>query len=737
MKRRIANIEVGTGGSLCLAVALVLGTTKALAAESSGDPVGQESNSPAIEEVVVESAAIRRLDLSSASGTGSRLGLSALETPAALEAIGNDTMRARGLVSVTEAAESLVGVNSGENPGAPSAFSMRGFTDDQITSLRDGLRYGAASMVMRPQNAFNLERVEVLKGPASVLYGQGAIAGTVNAIPKKPKLGAPGAYELLASYGRYDSYQLGVGAGGSLTPEAAYRLDISRTASDGWVDRTPSNSNNVTASVLWAVTSDLNATVSLDYLKDDLPNNWGQPLVPASVGTRPIRGVVETDDGRVLDERMRFVNYNVADNFSESDQLWALTTLDWQPTSAVSVRDNFYYFTADREWANAEQYVFDPDRAVVTRDRFFVTHDQQTIGNRLDVSLTHDIGRRANRLLMSLDYNKIEFDRVRGFPDGDTVDPFNPIPGSFGPRDGKLSQAVLRTTAVSFEDALEITPAWTLITGARHDELELGRDDFDFDGSFLDASSFARDFKPLSWRVGATYEFLPEMVLYGQWSTGQDPVGSELLSVEASQNFDLADSRQWEIGYKASINGGVAEFTLAYFDILRENLLTQISQDAVSNVGSHGSRGAEFATSIHLSRNWQASANVAYVDASYGDFVNPDFGIDASGRRPPNVAEWTANVWMSVNRIGGLPLEVGGGVRFVDDRFADYANQVTLKGYALVNAYAAYVIGPTRLMVRARNLLDEKYVPWVSPFYPNQLALGSPRTFEFSVETRL
>jgi iron complex outermembrane receptor protein len=722
-QRRIATVSV----------LLAMGPLTAIAADS---PSPASTQGTPLEEVVVQGAAIKKLDLNTESATGSRLGLTALETPATLEAIGTDTMRARGLVSVTEAAESMVGVNSGENPGAPSAFSMRGFTDNQITSLRDGLQIGPASMVMRPQNTFNLERVEVLKGPASVLYGEGAIAGTINAITKKPRIGAPGSYEFLASYGRYNSYQLGAGAGGSLGSDAAYRLDVSRTASDGWVDRTSSNSNNVTASVLWVATPTFNATVNLDYLKDALPNNWGQPLVPASFAKQPIRGVVETVDGRVLDESMRFTNYNVGDNLSDSHQIWATTTLRWTPSETISVRDDVYHFDAKREWANAEQYVFDAQMHLVTRDRFFVNHDQTIIGNRTDVTVNHPLGGHGNRFLASVDYNKIDFDRVRGFPDGDAVDPFNPQPGSFGARVGKLSAAVIKTTAVSFEDVLDLTSKWKLITGARREHVNLDRNDFDFDGSFLPASSFSRSFAPTSWRAGATYEFLPANVLYGQWSTGQDPVGTELFSVEASQNFDLAQSRQWELGYKASINGGMAEVTLAYFDILREHILTQIAQDKVSNVGSQKSRGVEFASSVYLSRHWQASANVAYVDASYGDFVNPDFGITASGNRPPNVAKWTANAWMGVNQIGGLPLEVGGGVRFVDDRFADYANRVTLKSYALINAYAAYTMGTTRLMLRSRNLTNKEYVPWVSPFYPNQLALGSPRVFELSVETK-
>jgi len=690
-----------------------------------------------LQEVVVEGEAIKKLDLNTESATGSRLGLTALETPASLEGISTGTMRARGLVSVTEAAMTMVGVNSGENPGAPSAFSMRGFTDNQITSLRDGLQIGPASMVMRPQNAFNLERVEVLKGPASVLYGDGAIAGTINAITKKPRLGEPASYELLASYGRYDTYQLGAGLAGPIGESAAYRLDASRTSSDGWVDRTSSNSNNVTAAALWQLAPSFDISLSLDYLKDALPNNWGQPLVPASFAKKPIRGVVDTVDGRVIDEAMRFTNYNVEDNLSDSHQLWSSAALHWQASDAISVRDTAYHFAAKRKWQNAEQYVFDPSTDLVTRDRFFVFHDQSIIGNRLDTTIDHELGGRKNRFLVSADYNKVDFDRTRGFPDGDAVDPFNPQPGTFGPIEGKLSGAIIKTGSLSFEDVLDLTGQVKLVTGARREHLDLDRKDYGFDGVFIPSSSFSRTFNPTSYRAGLTYEFMPSMVLYGQWSTGQDPVGTELFSVDSSQNFDLAQSRQWEIGYKASMNDGKAEVTLAYFDILREDILTQIAADTVSNVGSQKSHGVELAGSVTLTRHWQASANVAYVDASYGTFVNPDFGIAATGNVPPNVAKWTANLWSGVTDIGGLPLEIGAGLRFVDDRFADYANEVTLKSYVLVDAYAAYAMGTTRLMVRGRNLTDREYVPWVSPFYPNQLALGAPRTFEISIETRL
>ena len=114
--------------------------------------------------------------------TGSRLGLRAMDIPASIDVIDSTVMQTRGFQRIGDALETVPGVLAGHHPAAPSSFSVRGFTRSQITVLRDGVWLGPANMVMRPQNAFNLDRVELLRGPASVLNGQGAVAGTVNAV---------------------------------------------------------------------------------------------------------------------------------------------------------------------------------------------------------------------------------------------------------------------------------------------------------------------------------------------------------------------------------------------------------------------------------------------------------------------------------------------------------------------------------------------------------------------------
>ena len=152
-------------------------------ATMAGNTNAQEES--VVEEIVVPGRAIDTLDLNSTSSTGSRLGLTVMETPASVELIDSSVMRARGYKSVADAVKSLPGVTSGESPAAPSTFSMRGFSRSSITVLRDGIWLGPANMVMRPQNTFNLDRIEVLRGPGSALHGQGVVGGTVNSVIKR------------------------------------------------------------------------------------------------------------------------------------------------------------------------------------------------------------------------------------------------------------------------------------------------------------------------------------------------------------------------------------------------------------------------------------------------------------------------------------------------------------------------------------------------------------------------
>ncbi len=158
----------------------------------------------------VEQLGTGALHLTQPSPTASRLGLTLREIPASIEVIGQQTIQERGFRSISEAIEGATGVTVGDAPGDPANFSMRGFTNNQIRLLNDGLMTGPANMTSRPRDTWNLDRIEILKGPASVLYGEGAVAGAINFVTKRPVRELQRT-ETFLSYGSFNTTRAGVG----------------------------------------------------------------------------------------------------------------------------------------------------------------------------------------------------------------------------------------------------------------------------------------------------------------------------------------------------------------------------------------------------------------------------------------------------------------------------------------------------------------------------------------------
>ncbi len=709
-----------------------------------------------IEELIVLGRAINTPDLSATSRAGSRLGLSVMDTPASIEVIDSSVMRARGYKSVSDAVKSLPGVVSGESPAAPSTFSMRGFSRSAVTVLRDGIWLGPANMVMRPQNTFNLDRIEVLRGPASALHGQGVVGGTVNTVVKRATADAEQPLELLASYGRFDTYQFGLGGSTQLSDSAWLRMDVNQYGSDGHVDRMDPESINVTTSLLWKATEKLDVEFQIDYLDDQLADYWGTPLVPKRVATTPLSDVVSTNTGETLDEQARFRNFNVQDSRAVSDQLLFRIDLSWQLTEGIELKNTSYRFTADRDWGNAEGYVYCTDVVDICTETnviqryygyFFVTHDQDLLGNRLTANIDSQIGGHDNRFLAGLEITDLDFSRARGFrrkiplSANDAVSPTNPIPGSYGQRELRgISPTQINTRALFLEDALDISETVKVVAALRYEELDLIRQNFNALGD-LEASSFSRDFNWLSWRLGAVVKLTDDVSIYGQYSDSKDPVNANLFLVNSGENLDLTDAEQWEVGLKGLWHNGRTQATIAYFNTQRDDVLERIGVDSAASIGGRDSSGVEFSAAFRPTSQWHVGANAAYTDAEFRRSTN---FVTFAGNTPPNVAEVTGNLWASFSSIAGLPLEVGGSVQYVDDRFGDNANQVALSSYTLLNLFATWSAPRFNVTARVNNVTDEIYVPWSDVFYlqqndpsflyANQLMLAPPRMFEVGVE---
>jgi iron complex outermembrane receptor protein len=703
----------------------------------------------ASDSVTVVGRTVGDLGLNGTPTTASRLGLRALDVPASIDVLDSRVMDARGYQKVSDAVGRMAGVVSGEHPTAPSSFTMRGFTASQVATLRDGIWLGPSTMVMRPQNTFNLERIELLRGPSSVVNGQGSVAGAINAVTKSAEPTSSTRGTALFAYGQFNTYHAAGGVTGPVTDTLWYRADVSRSGSDGYVDRMDSGSTNVTASLLWRPTPRLRLKVSGDYLDDDLAKYFGTPLVPRSAAVEPL-DVLRTTTGETIDGRTRFVNYNIDDGVARADQTLLRADLAWDVADGVTLTNIAYGFDAERRWQNAEGYVYctavvDVCRAIGQIQRYYgyfvISHDQRLYGDRLTLNLNRPIGGRANSAVVGAEYSTLDFERARGFRrqaplvPGDAVDLLNPVPGNYGPLELRgISPTKIDTWGVFVEDSMAVTDRLRLTGALRYDGLDLDRQNLS-PTRVPEAGGFTREFTWWSWRAGAVATLAPGVVAYGQFSNAKDPVSSNIFLVNASQNFDLTGTTQWEAGMKADLQNGRTQVTAAYFDIRRDDVLDRFALDSVTNIGGIDSRGVELTAAVQLDAHARIGANVAYTDAAFRASANFD---RLAGNRAPNVPKGTANLWASYQDIAGLPFEIGGSARYVGERFANNANLIAMKAYGVADLYAAWTQGRLRVTVRVDNVTDTVYAAWADPFYvsqvdpsflyANQLMLGAPRT---------
>ncbi|PCJ00929.1 MAG: hypothetical protein COB14_04170 [Alphaproteobacteria bacterium] len=686
------------------------------------------------QKIDVAGKSVSSIKLDDVHFTGNALRLSNSQSSLSVESVDDEMMEARGLDNVVDAVRSMSGIISGDSPAEPYSFGMRGFTRDSVKLLFDGVSIGRSTLNMRPLGTNNLSRVEVIKGPA-VLSGEGTPAGTLNIISKKPNAQLNDHIKsFLISYGDYDSSKQNIELSGPLKQKGAYLVNIDRRVSHGWVDRSDFESMNASASTLWHLNDDVDLTLSLNYSKDDLPGYWGTPLIPASAAQSPEK-VVTSSTGLVIDKANRYKNYNVEDYTIDSESLWAKLDIDWEIASNIHNHTKIYSYGADRNWRNAESYIYDTGSGQIERDRLLVEHDRDIWGVNSDFHIDTTIAGKENTFATSFEYRQSKFDRTVGFEPVnffvDFVDLQNPEPGIFYAasidlRDDKLDQ---KTAAVILEDSMKYSSKLTFNAGTRLEYLGFDFDRRNFDGSLnqrLDGSVFQA-----SYNFGASYELFKNSYIYAQYNSQHGEIAPSLRLYNSSDvsNFSPSDIRQYEIGFKTSLWEDKAALTLALYDIKEESKVVN-SGVLVNNLQK--SKGLELSGRINITDNLKLSGHYAYTDAQYGNFIDTFSNGDFSNKTPINVPDHVAGLWLSYDQLFDLPIEIGGNMEYVSKRYRDGANTSELLDYTLFNAFIAYTKDNYRLALHARNLTDELYVPWSDQTYPDQVLLGAPQTFELS-----
>ncbi|MGW7772269.1 TonB-dependent receptor [Pseudomonas machongensis] len=693
----------------CMAVSL-----PALAEQSQGKVLDLPST--AITETRDEQIA----DLATPTQAGSRLNLSALETPASTTSITAEQIQQRANLTVQDAVTRSPGITSVGTPGnGNTALSARGFTGhSSVMTLFDGSRlYTGAGTQTFPVDPWMVERIDVIRGPASVLYGEGATGAVINVIPKKPFAGEIRNH-LRLGYGSWDRQQLGLDSGGSLSERLSYRVTVNKQEGNGWVDRTDSRSLALSAALRFDATDDLSFTLAHERGDAQPSNYFGTPLI----------------DGHLRDS-LRKKNYNIQNDVQRYHDEWTRFNTDWTLSDSVTASNQLYYIKSRRHWRNAEDYTWDPTREQLERASYLeIKHNQEQIGDRQSFTFDHSLFGLNSKTVVGAEYNKIRFNVDSNSPyndvGGDYVDPWSPAPGGFQSQNVTRPQTLstTHTFALFAENRTQLTDRLSLVTGIRRDQNHIDRNNLTND------TRVDRSLQGGNWRAGLVFAVTDNLSLYGQYSTSEDGV-SNLISLSPSQiNYDLTESKQTELGLKQRFWDGRGEWTLAAYHIVKKKLLVD---DPISHekqqAGQQTSDGLEAALELDLGHQWQVSANASVVRAKYDDFDEIVGGIaqDRAGNRPANVPRRTANLWL--NKGFGQTVDAGIGLRYVDQRYADTANAYSVPGYTVVDANLDWQVLPdVRLGLQLNNLFNRDYV--VAAHSGEQWLLGAPRSYFATVD---
>jgi len=691
------------------------------------------------EQVSVIAPANRPLLLDATTETGSRLNLTNRETPASVEVLSEARLTEVGATNTREALNRAAGVraqsDSANGAGAPV---LRGFSAGNAV-LYDGTRVASPPFQSRVQDSWTFDRVEVLRGPASVLYGEGALTGVVNFVPKRPRLGEHG-YSALVGLGSRDFRRLAGDVNLPIGQRAAARAVVSYSQSAGFVDDTESEFFGASLGMQVRPTDQLTLDLSVDYSYDDYAAPYyGAPLVSAAVAREP-SDLVQTNTGLVVDRSLRHRNYTLEDSTFGGDTRWYRTRLSYRPHQAVRITNDFTIYDADHRFLDAFAFTFNASTQLLARTSRLRFNELLFVVERPVITVDAPVLGRRNRLSVGAEVSDLNYLSRRGDGTLAPIDPYNPVRGRV-PQDHDTARffttrigedTTVRTKAAFIEDAFNLTPRWLFAGGVRYESIAVDRESTNRNSGAV--SAFAVAFDPVSWKLGSVFDVRPRTQLFAQHSSAVVPVASIPLLSLANSRFKLTTGQASEAGLKSTLFGERVDLTVSAYRITQDDIITRDPNDPTLSVqgGSQSSRGVEASASVEVTRALRLDGSYSVLRARFDELIEAG-GLNRKGNTPLGVPETIANLF-AVYRFDSTPVTLTGTLRHEGTVFLNNANTIRLSGYTTLDASVGYRFRAGDLTLRGRNLTDEFYADAAS--LATQVFLAAPRSLDLTFTAR-
>ena len=713
------------------------------------------------------------------TGTGTKTDTPLIETAQSITVIDNDELTRRNALSINQALGYVAGVAANQRGGMVTRydqFVVRGLAP---TLFLDGMRL-IAGPYSTPQIDFNrVDHVDILKGPASVLYGNAGPGGLVNLSSKMPEAEAFGRFE--GQVGNYDSFRLVGDINQPLDGEGKWlgRIVGGWQKADGLTEGTFAERYHVSPMLAFAPDAATNITLIATYQHS--PSGGGYSGVPAfgtviDVGLPTLPREINTGDPGY--ERYDHKAKSIAAFFRHdlNEHLIVRSNLRYQ-NNWLSYRQMYVGgFATTGTGANRNS-----NYAIITRGGGGADEDFDTLTIDNSLNARFATGPIRHNILVGLDYQNITGENFQQFNTGETANPLTSLPNLV------LRSPVYGRSIPSF-DLTVLSAAYANSYTARNqvgvyfqDQMALGRlqliasgrQDW-YEQTTLNKKATVNpvtrfEQKAFTMRLGALYEFEFGLSPYVSYSESFEPQsGTVFVSLTENRPATPITGQQYEAGLKFQPQGTNALFTATVYELKRQNVLTGsplagqngIPPNAQVQIGEVRVRGAEFEGRGEIVPGFDIVAAASYTDAiitvgapAIAPTATNSGTPTTTGTRQLGVPKWGASAFLSYDfgksgkRGGGLAgLTLGAGLRYVggSDGTSTYAiinnvttfRRFTTKGFTLVDALIGYDLGKAGLpkwsvAVNAANLFDKTHIS-ACPFN-NSCYYGAPRTVVGSI----
>jgi catecholate siderophore receptor len=683
-----------------VAAAVHLVLTAVLASGSSA--FAQSADAPGVttlQEVKIVGTAERSYDVKSTS-TATKTDTLLRDTPQAITVVTKELIRDQAMQSMADVIRYVPGVVTAQGEGNRDTAVFRGNSstgDFYIDGIRDDVQYY--------RDLYNIEQVEVLKGPNAMIFGRGGSGGVINRVSKQPAWTA--IREGSLTLGSWSSRRATADVGQAINDKVAFRVNAMVEDSKSYRNGVQIERSGINPTVAIRAGANTSVVLGYEHFKDDRIADRGIP----SFQGRPY----------ATDPSTFFGNPENSPTWARVDAFTAVIDHDFG--NGVSLRNRTRYADYDKFYQNVFPGAVNTAGTHVAISAYNNATQRTNLFNQTDISFTVDTGGIKHKLATGLEFGRQVTDNFRNtgyFSPGVTsiqVPLSNPVTGApiaFAQSPGDADNHGKATVAsVYLQDQMELSRQWQAIVGLRYDRFNV-----DFLNKRNNTSTEVTD-TPVSPRVGLVYKPIEAVSVYASYSLAYAPRAGDQLSSLTPTNkaFDPEEFKNLELGVKWDIRPNLSA-TAAIYKLDRTNVMVDNPANPGTSILVDGQRtkGAEFSLSGNITPHWNVMGGYAYQDAKLTTGSTP---VTAA-----QVPKHSASVW---NRYDFTPAFAAAlGIVHRDSIYSAISNAVTLPAFTRVDGALFYTLSKNyRMQVNVENLFDKKY--YASANSDNNITPGSPR----------